>query len=58
MANISNTFYNYLKTHSRVPVIFVVLEDQFYEKNIFAMKKLAEKVTDIIPIIISDVKDK
>jgi hypothetical protein len=44
MANISNTFYNYLKKNPGTPVIFVILDDKHKEQMFFSMKKLAEKV--------------
>lgn len=54
----SNHIYNYLRAHKQTPVIFIILDDASFDNNIFAMRKIQEKIPDMIPVIVSDVKDK
>jgi glucosamine--fructose-6-phosphate aminotransferase (isomerizing) len=54
---VSNHFYNYVHKHPKTPTIFVILEDEYKEVTLESIKRLTEKV-DVLPIIITDIRDK
>ena len=57
LSDIGNNFFCYLKKHKNTPAIFIILDHQKEKLEMIENIEKLHSQTDIMPIIVTDVKD-
>jgi glucosamine 6-phosphate synthetase-like amidotransferase/phosphosugar isomerase protein len=54
---LANNFFTYFKAHPKTPIIFIVTDKQPDKQQMLADIELLVAKTDILPIMVTDIKD-